>query len=207
MASDTALPRGSTPRGAQRRQELLDAALRLIAREGPGAVTFRSVVEEAHASHGSIRYYFGSREDLIREALAHTATANINALAAAWPDIDSAQTVDDMARRIAAHCVTQMIDNADMGITIAELHLAAARSAEYRPAIVEWGRAFATIAAPTFEMLGSAHPEHDAGVLVSTITGLVITQLAVRSEQFEDDVLAPTIAQHLRDIGTSTALT
>ena len=54
-----------TARGNQRRRDLLDAALRLLIRDGHHAVTLRSVSLEANASHGSINYYFGSRSALM----------------------------------------------------------------------------------------------------------------------------------------------
>jgi DNA-binding transcriptional regulator YbjK len=186
-----------TERGVRRRQELLDAALRIIVREGPGAVTLRSVVAEAQASHGSVAYYFGTREELINEALTVTATRNIEALAATWQRVGGTGNIDDLAREIARHCVRQMIERQDMGITIVELHLAAARDPALRPAIVAWGRAFERILADTLTALGSSDADWDASVLVSTISGLVMTQLAVPSRHFEDEVLAPAVRQYL----------
>ena len=190
-----------TTRGARRRHELLEAALRLIVRDGPGAVTLRSVVTEAHTSHGLVSYYFGSRDELINAALALTATRNIDALAHAWEEIRPTTDADDLARQIARHSVRQMIEHEDMGITIIELHLAAARDPALRPAIVEWGRAFARIVAPTLLAVGSNDPSRDAEILVSTINGLVMTQLAVPSRRFEAEVLTPTIARYLRTMG------
>ena len=190
-----------TTRGARRRHELLEAALRLIVRDGPGAVTLRSVVTEAHTSHGLVSYYFGSRDELINAALSLTATRNIDALAHAWEEIRPTTDADDLARQIARHSVRQMIEHEDMGITIIELHLAAARDPALRPAIVEWGRAFARIVAPTLLAVGSNDPSRDAEILVSTINGLVMTQLAVPSRRFETEVLTPTIARYLRTMG------
>ena len=190
-----------TTRGSRRKHELLEAALRLIVRAGPGAVTLRSVVTEADTSHGLVAYYFGSRDELINAALALTATRNIDALAHAWEEIGPTTDADDLAREIAHHSVRQMIEHEDMGITIVELHLAAARDPDLRPAIVEWGRAFARIVAPTLRTMGSTEPSRDAKVLVSIITGLVMTQLAVPSRRFEVEVLTPTIALYLRAMG------
>ena len=190
-----------TTRGVRRRHELLEAALRLIVRDGPGAVTLRSVVTEADTSHGLVSYYFGSRDELINAALALTATRNIDALAHAWEEICPTTDADDLARQIARHSVRQMIEHEDMGITIIELHLAAARDPALRPAIVEWGRAFAHIVAPTLLAIGSNDPSRDAEILVSTINGLVMTQLAVPSRRFEAEVLTPTIARYLRTMG------
>ncbi|MGC7194489.1 TetR family transcriptional regulator, partial [Mycobacteroides abscessus subsp. abscessus] len=56
-------------RGAARREALLDAALRLLAREGARAVTHRAVATEAGTTHGNARYYFGTLDQLLDEAM------------------------------------------------------------------------------------------------------------------------------------------
>lgn len=56
-------------RGLERRRRILDATLRVIGRDGIGAVTHRSVADEADVPFASVGYYFASKEDLLREAL------------------------------------------------------------------------------------------------------------------------------------------
>jgi AcrR family transcriptional regulator len=51
------------------RESLLDAAERLLIREGYAAVTTRRVAAEAGLNHGLIHYYFGSMEELLVEVL------------------------------------------------------------------------------------------------------------------------------------------
>lgn len=52
------------------REELLDAAEELFAREGIDAVSNRRITEHAgSANHSAIAYHFGTREDLIRALL------------------------------------------------------------------------------------------------------------------------------------------
>ena len=82
-------PANLTQRGAERRDALLAAALRIIVKDGPGSVTFRTVVAEAKASHGSVAYYFGTREELIREAMVLVANRNIEALAKMLREFES----------------------------------------------------------------------------------------------------------------------
>lgn len=190
-----------TPRGAKRRRALIDAALRIIVREGPGAVTLRTVVNEAGAAHGSVGYYFGSREDLIREALEDIAARNVEALAEAWKEIDaSGDNVREIARLIAKHSSQRMISNREMGITIVELHLAAARYPELRPALRHWGRSYAAIASKTLATLGSLDPEADAAMLTNGITGLVLGDLALPHEDFEGAILQPFVERTLKSI-------
>jgi AcrR family transcriptional regulator len=51
------------------RDALLDAAERLLVREGYAAVTTRRVATEAGLNHGLIHYYFGSMEELLVQVL------------------------------------------------------------------------------------------------------------------------------------------
>lgn len=192
-----------TGRGARRRDELIAATLRLIVRDGPGAVTLRTVVTEAGASHGSVAYYFGTREELMRCTLALTAERNIQALVRTWKNVESDQTdLDETASVIARHCTRQMVDNREMGITIIELHLAAARYIDLRPLIRDWGRTYAKVLAPTLARLGSQSPKADADLMVSTISGLTMTQLAVPRRSFEKNVLRPAVVRLLRSMSS-----
>lgn len=58
-----------TPKGAARREALLDAALRVLEREGPAAVTHRAVAAEAGVPVASATYYFATLDDLYVSAL------------------------------------------------------------------------------------------------------------------------------------------
>src|SRR4051812_18377680 len=57
------------PRGEERQGHILRAALTLIHREGVGAVTHRTVADEAGVALGSLTYYFPTKDELLREAL------------------------------------------------------------------------------------------------------------------------------------------
>lgn len=50
---------------AQRRRELVEAALRIVAREGIGAATTRAVVAEADMPLGAFHYVFDSYDELL----------------------------------------------------------------------------------------------------------------------------------------------
>jgi TetR/AcrR family transcriptional regulator, regulator of biofilm formation and stress response len=53
----------------QGREALCRALLRVVARDGFDAVTFRSVAAEANVTHGLASYHFRTREAMIHEAL------------------------------------------------------------------------------------------------------------------------------------------
>ena len=56
-----------TPRAEQTRAAIIEAALRLFREAGYEATTMRAIAREAGVSTGNAYYYFGSKEELIRE--------------------------------------------------------------------------------------------------------------------------------------------
>jgi len=172
-------------------------------RDGPGAVTFRTVVAEANASHGSVTYYFGTREELIKEAMVLVANRNIEVLSTVLSDFETMQTNPEaLATVIARHSNQQMIEDRSMGITIIELHLAAARSPELRPILREWGRAYTRIIRKVLTNLGSDDPDEDAALMINTISGHVVSQLALQRKDFEVSILRPALVRLLAVIAS-----
>lgn len=66
--ADQTSARARLPRGAGR-DALCEALVRVVARDGLDAVTFRSVAAEAGVTHGLASYHFGTREEMVVEAL------------------------------------------------------------------------------------------------------------------------------------------
>lgn len=199
----TRAPANLTQRGTERRSALLSATLQIIVRDGPGAVTFRTVVAEANASHGSVTYYFGTREELIKEAMVLVANRNIEVLSTVLSDFETMQTNPEaLATVIARHSNQQMIEDRSMGITIIELHLAAARSPELRPILREWGRAYTRIIRKVLTNLGSDDPDEDAALMINTISGHVVSQLALQRKDFEVSILRPALVRLLAVIAS-----
>src|SRR3974390_63537 len=73
---------GTRPRGAARREALLDAVLQVVAEAGVEAVTHRRVAEAARLPLASTTYWFESREHLLRAALERAAERDIERLRA-----------------------------------------------------------------------------------------------------------------------------
>lgn len=71
MSSDQR--RASPSSGAATRDQLIAATQRLLAAGGHQALTSRAITTEAGANLASITYYFGSKDELVTEALVATA--------------------------------------------------------------------------------------------------------------------------------------
>jgi AcrR family transcriptional regulator len=96
-------------RGERRRAQILQAAVRVVARGGAGALTHRAAAAEAGVSLASVTYHFPGIADLRRETVAHAADVvaaefgvtwghdESPALRAALPDGVDADTSDRRA--------------------------------------------------------------------------------------------------------------
>jgi AcrR family transcriptional regulator len=85
-----------TPRAEQTRDAIIEAALRLFRETGYEATTMRAIAREAGVSTGNAYYYFGSKEELIREFYASNHAEHA---AAARPVLDRET---DLAPRLRA---------------------------------------------------------------------------------------------------------
>lgn len=69
---DSRPQRRSTGAANSTRNDLLQATIDVIQRDGVGAATSRAVADAAGVNLGAITYYFGSKDTLVAEALAET---------------------------------------------------------------------------------------------------------------------------------------
>jgi TetR/AcrR family transcriptional repressor of bet genes len=69
MANAEKSPSGRAEARAKRRQQLIDATMKCIARKGIGGMTLADVAGEAGLSQGIVNLHFESKENLLRETL------------------------------------------------------------------------------------------------------------------------------------------
>jgi DNA-binding transcriptional regulator YbjK len=175
--------RAARPRGAARREALLEATLRIVADTGADAVTHRRVAEVAQLPLASTTYYFESKEQLLTAALELAAERDLARL-------------DELARRCgelpadAEHAVAIVFDTTYH--LSEDEHAAGRRSllagytllleAARRPALREltrrWTGRYMTILTEVLERAGSTEPVQDAQLLLAAADGLLIAQLS-----------------------------
>ncbi|GGL10979.1 AcrR family transcriptional regulator [Curtobacterium luteum] len=62
---DTAPQRRGYRKGAERRAQILDQVIRMVAEQGVDASSLRSVAESLGITHAALRHYFPSRDELL----------------------------------------------------------------------------------------------------------------------------------------------
>lgn len=156
---------------AGRREQILEAALRIIGRSGRQAVTHRAVAEEAGVPLGSTTYYFDSRDDLLRQALEQVAASEVERYGELGEELRNMKSGRELADRLIDELVARAEDRVAY-IAEYELWLEAGRRPELREAAQNWCDAEQRSVAVAMEALGSADPATDASLVVATIDGL-----------------------------------
>ena len=159
------------------RDQIVQAALRLIGERGIGAMTNRAVARAAGVSLGSLTYHFPSQEDLLREAM-HTFVdeeiARITAYARALADSGMAPTEapDEVEKAVIGFA------NGPEQVANLELHLHAARDPALRETSVRSVEAYDRLAAAVLTALGIPDAERHAPAIVAMLYGLAVRRLA-----------------------------
>ena len=162
-------------RGEARRERILRATLAVIARSGIGAVTHRSVAEEAGVPLGSLTYWFGTKDDLLREALRRFVAEEAERLKRIAEQLGSGAEPAEIAERYAA--VLEQNAGPDQ-IAQFELYLEAARNPALREIAEESFRAYEEVAIAALRAAGAADPEGIAPLFVSLADGLGLRRVA-----------------------------
>lgn len=167
-------------RAIERRTAVLEATIRLLAREGPRAITHRAVAKEAGTSLRATTYYFASRDDLLAEALAHyakTALARFDEVPV--PDLARADEPIALASKVLAEIVLSDLEADRAGLVaeyeiVLEIGRTGALEAPYRA----WQARLEAILARYATELGSKSPALVARVVLATLRGLELEALA-----------------------------
>ncbi|MCM3656434.1 TetR/AcrR family transcriptional regulator [Agromyces mediolanus] len=188
---------------ADRRAALIEAALRVVSREGLAQATTRAIVAEAGMSLASFHYAFDSRDELVDELIGtvvareRKAVAPEELIAAAGAGASLAELVEAGLLRYFDHLRADpeheqaMLELTQYALRSPERHpLAVAQYDRYTDLVVEALEAAADLTGARWRL----PVEHVARVLVAFSDGLTITWLVDR-----DDAAAARVAAAAAD--------
>ena len=175
---------------AERRGAILDATVRILGAEGLAAVTHRAVAREAGVPLAATTYYFDSKDQLVEEALALLATAEIESLAERAALLGGRL---GSPGELASGLVEVLAPGTDEGrralLAKYELYLEAARRPPLRPTAARWISAFTQLAEAALTAIGAPEPPRRAPVMVAAIDGLLVHRLAAPDSESAERVL------------------
>lgn len=200
-------------KGEQTRLRILDAVLRVIAREGTRGVTHRAVAAEADVQLSLTTYYFSDIEAMIREAFTHFSEHSRPGVDSLWSEVfeyldgfSAAElrrkatreaVCEELAGRATDYLVAQ-IQNKPVGLAVEQVFFTHARLS---PELRRMGEAHrAQLLQPLVALCGRFNredPETDAQLLLNTVTTLEYQALATSSRQVDRARLLRLLRRHL----------
>lgn len=139
---DEPITDGRRVKGERRKQELIEATLRVVAREGVAGVSHRTVAREAGMPATAAAYYFHGIDDLLTAALTRSMDDDAERMRQLAADADGgADGLRKLAERMA-----EVVAEPDPLLAEYELYLLAAREPRLRPATHRWMDAVAEFA-------------------------------------------------------------
>jgi DNA-binding transcriptional regulator YbjK len=163
-----------------RREALLEAAIRVVAQQGMRGLTHRAVEVEAGVPHGSTTYYFGTRRDLLvalmtymRERGQRAMEPIVQGLTLSLADRSKPVDLDGIAEALVA-----FIDNSsEIELARYELQVTAARDPEMKQLMTENCDVFREMCLPIVIACGSQDPERDSHVVQAAVDGWMFDRL------------------------------
>ncbi|MGH2893190.1 MAG: TetR/AcrR family transcriptional regulator [Solirubrobacteraceae bacterium] len=165
---------------SERRTRLLEEALRLVTESGLGAVTHRNVEQAADAPHGSVTYWFGSREGLISALIDWICTeSERQARAIAAPVLEQIAAGQALDIDATARALSAWIDGgAAHHLARMELELQGAREPAHAARMTRAAQVFWDLCGAIAEGLGSEDRATDGRAMAVMLDGVMLDRLA-----------------------------
>ncbi|MEU9142977.1 TetR family transcriptional regulator [Streptomyces sp. NPDC048349] len=171
----------------QRRQRIIDAAIRVVGAKGIAGLSHRSAAAEADVPLGSTTYHFKTLDDLLVAAL-HQANEGFARAVADSPALADPQT--DLAAALA-RLLGEFLAGDRTGVELEyELYLAALRRPALRPVAAQWYEAVATALTPRTDPA-------TARALVAVMDGMSL-QVLLTDAQYDEPYAREILDRVLR---------
>ena len=157
---------------SNRREQLADAALATIAREGSRGLTHRAVDRAAGVAEGTTSYYFRSRRSLLEAAVLRLAQLDAQMLMA-LPTGSPDELVDSFA-----HAIADLEQQRWLHVARLELTLESTRHPELRVVLSESANVIHRALTDSLHASGLPDAATRAAALLITVDGLLVDSLA-----------------------------
>ncbi|MGM1030295.1 MAG: TetR/AcrR family transcriptional regulator [Actinomycetota bacterium] len=168
----------------ERRGQLIEAGLRVIAREGMHGATVRAIVAEAGVPLATFHYVFASREEMIGEAYAYVAVQPEDDLARLVP---AGATPEDAVRAMLTHWFERFLQHPEYELAIMEIMAFCSRTpalahlpAQVQERYVEVVESVLQVLRARFEVVGGPSSREVASLLVHVTDGITYAWLRTR---------------------------
>ncbi|GAA2993852.1 TetR/AcrR family transcriptional regulator [Actinokineospora diospyrosa] len=183
-----------------RRNEITDAAIATLAREGLRGLTHRAVDREACLPEGSCSYYFRTRHALLAATVERLADLDADELAPVTP-VPERISPEHLAALMAGMAERSVTVNRDRMVARYELSLEATRRPELREALVAVGERYRVLAADLLAAAGASDPQRQGRALVAFLDGMIFDRIAgAGATPLDADAFRESFAEALRGV-------
>jgi DNA-binding transcriptional regulator YbjK len=168
---------GNTPRGVQRRIEIIDAAIEVMARVGLAGLSMRLVANQAQLPLGALSYYFDDKSDLIAQAFQQLSDREIDRVVRTAERLRPTMSAEELADLVADMIIDGFTSPQGAIVTRYELVTEASRDERLRPMFEAWYAAMVPALSRLFRDLGSRQPELDSRTVMAVMAGLEIDNI------------------------------
>jgi AcrR family transcriptional regulator len=193
-AATATVPAATRSLSGEKAQRIVEAMRRSVARRGTAGSTFDHVSREAGVSRGLLHYYFGTKEQLLVEAVRRDCELRLEQLE---QQLAGAQTAEDFMGLMARNLHTTLRDDPDFVTLVFELFTLSRRNADIAVAYAELMRrtreqvaAMLAVAQGEGILHLHAEPEVVAEVLFSLADGMALRMLSEPDRDFTATVRA-----------------
>ncbi len=190
--------RGAKPLSGERAQRIVEAMRRSVAQHGTAGSTFERVAREAGVSRGLLHYYFGTKEQLLAEAVRRDCQLRLERLE---QQLVGAQTAADFIGLMAQHLQDAIREDPDFITLLFELFTLSRRNADIA---VEYANLMRTMREQVSGMLTvaqnegvlrlHAEPEAIAEILFSLGDGFALRMLTEPDRDFSETIRAGIVS-------------
>jgi DNA-binding transcriptional regulator YbjK len=175
--AESARSTGNTARGAQRRIEIIDAAIEVMARVGLGGLSMRVVANQAQIPLGALTYYFEDKSDLVAQAFQQLSDREIERVVRTAEQLQPTMPAEQLADLVADMIIDGFTSPQGAIVTRYELLTEASRDERLRPMFEAWYAAMVPALSRLFRDLGSHQPELDSRTVLAVMAGLEIDNI------------------------------
>jgi AcrR family transcriptional regulator len=178
----------------EKAQRIVEAMRRSVAQHGTAGSTFERVSREAGVSRGLLHYYFGTKEQLLVEAVRHDCQLRLQRLNG---QLRGAQTADDFIGLMAQHLQDMIREDPDFVTLLFELFTLSRRNADIA---TEYANLMRCMREEVAGMLTAAQdhgvlrlhadPEAVAEILFSLADGFALRMLVEPDRDFGETIRA-----------------
>jgi DNA-binding transcriptional regulator YbjK len=189
---------GSRAEASERvRDAIVQAAVRIVAREGVSAVTHRRLAAEAGVSLSSTTWHFATKNDILEAALRWTARREVARIGEIADRLGNAEfDPAAWAEELADWLLEQVTGERDQVVALYRLQIELLGSPQARDVHREWGGELRALGERVLEHSTALAPELDVRLISAALDGLRLTVLS--SGESDVEWLRPAVHRQLR---------